>query len=218
MIYFPYNESKGEIIIKIKSVLSSSIILTILLSKTSYSAQLEEIGFGIGMSSLSITESETSIEGENTTEKLSVSISLVTGNAYWKFLPKNDYSLFAEFFFPLVASEGNTLFGTSIGVEYYFSQDNGVIKEDSESFKLRMTPSLRYYLSGMVSSYYFSYATPSSVKNDIAVALSVGGGATYTVMEDFALKADLSIGRGQGVITSSIATRLFASIIYFWDR
>lgn len=149
---------------------------------------------------------------------MSGSISVITGNLYWKVIPKNNFSTYTEVFFPLVTSNGSSIFGANLGVEYYFSSDNSVIVERSENFKLSMTPSLRYYATGSISSYYFSYATESSIKNDIAVSLNLGGGMAYTVMEDYALKADVSVGRGLGVVSSSFGVKALLSLIYYWER
>lgn len=172
----------------------------------------------MGFTSVSYTENQSSITGENVKDPAAGSFSLITGNVYWKVIPKNNFSTFVDMTFPLVAADGSSFFGASIGTEYYFSPDNSVIIERSENFKISLTPTLRYYLVGSISALYFSYATESAIKNDTAVSLNLGGGGTYTVMENYAIKADLTVGRGVGVITSSISMRAFFSLIYYWDR
>jgi hypothetical protein len=170
------------------------------------------------MASVSYTEQEGSITGENVKEPASGSLSIITSNLYWKFLPKNNWSNFVEVYFPLIPGGGSTFLGASFGTEYFFSEDNAVIREKTADFEIEVNPKFRYYATGAISAFYFSYETESSQKNDINVSLNLGGGAIYSLSKDYGIKADLSVGRGVGVITSTFAVKAFASFIYYWDR
>jgi len=169
------------------------------------------------MAMVSYTEQEGTISGENVKEPASGSLAVITSNLYWKFLPKNNYSSFLEVFFPLLPGS-STYLGANIGIEYFFSEDNSVIREKKSDFSIEVNPTFRYYATGSISPFYFSYETESAQKNDINISLNLGGGAIYSLAKSYGLKADLSVGRGVGVITSTFSVRGFASFIYYWDK
>jgi len=81
-----------------------------------------------------------------------------------------------------------------------------------------MDPKLRYYAIANVSSYYFAYETETAKKNDINVSLNAGAGAVYSMSNTYGLKADVVVGRGVGVITSTLLVRAFFSYVYYWDN
>jgi hypothetical protein len=170
------------------------------------------------MASVSYTEQEGTISGENVKEPASGSLSIITSNLYWKIRPKNNWSNFVEVYFPLIPGGGSTFLGASFGTEYFFSEDNAVIREKTSDFEIEVNPKFRYYATGAISTFYFSYETESSQKNDINISLNIGGGGIYSLSKDYGIKADLTMGRGVGVITSTIAMKVFASFIYYWDR
>ena len=170
------------------------------------------------MSMISYTEQQGNITGDNVQEPTSGSFSVITTNLYWKSVPKDKYSYFIEGFFPLLPGSGNSFFGGSFGVEYYFSNDNGILRETNGEFKISMDPKLRYYAIANVSSYYFAYETETAKKNDINVSLNAGAGAVYSMSNTYGLKADVVVGRGVGVITSTLLVRAFFSYVYYWDN
>lgn len=170
------------------------------------------------MASVSFDEVESGLSGENATEAASGSFSAIVSNIYWKFIPDNKISYFLEAYFPLVTSSGNSYFGFTGGGEYYFSDDNLVLNEENNGFNLTVRPKLRYYASASLSSYYFSYKTETATKNDINVSINIGGGVVYSLNDKYAIKGDFVFGRGVGVITSTIAMRAVAGLVYYWDR
>jgi hypothetical protein len=183
-----------------------------------FSSSVEEVGIGLGMASVSFSEVESGLTGENASEPESGSFTAIISNVYWKFIPDNKISYFLEAYYPLVTSGGNSYFGFTGGAEYYFSEDNLVLDEENNGFNISVRPNLRYYASASLSSYYFSYKTETATKNDINVSLNLGGGLIYSINDEYAVKGDFVFGRGVGVITSTIAIRAIASLVYYWDR
>lgn len=179
---------------------------------------LDEVGVGIGISSVTFTESETSLEGDNIAEPASGAISVITANLYYKFLHGDKISYYAQGYFPLISSGDNSSFGAGISVEYFFTKENSVVRERDSSMSFSVDPKLRYYATGGVNLVYLSYITDEEKKNDINVELHIGGGMTYSITKKYGLKADISVGRGVGVLTSTFAVRAFGSFVYYWDR
>ena len=170
------------------------------------------------MTNVSFQENEAEITGENVQEASSGDISVITANFYWRFLPKDKYSYYASGFFPLMSSAGTGAFGAGLGIEYYFSDENNLIREEKNGLKISIDPVLRYYMTGEVGLVYFGYTTESAQKNDLNAMLSLGGGAVYSINKQYGVKFDAMMGRGVGVITSTMAMRFFASLVYYWDR
>lgn len=192
-----------------------------LVAATSQSAQarvVEEIAAGAGMANISFQENEAEITGENVQEVSAGDISVITANFYWRFLPKDNYSYYTSAYFPLMSSGGTGAFGVGAGIEYYFSDENNLIREKKGGFKISIDPVLRYYLAGEIGLSYFGYTTESAQKNDLNALLSLGGGAVYSFNRKYGLKFDAMMGRGVGVITSTMVMRFFASLVYYWDR
>ena len=194
------------------------ILTTFLMSIHVNAREIDEIGIGFGMSSITFTESETSLEGDNISEPASGAVSVMILSLYYKFIHGEKYSFFATGYFPIISSGDNSSFGVGFGGEYYFTKENNIVVEKTNSLSLSIDPTIRYYLTFGTNLVYLSYITESKKKNDLNAELNFGGGLTYSFSPKYGVKADVSVGRGVGVLTSTFGVRVFASILYYWGR
>jgi hypothetical protein len=183
-----------------------------------YAEVSDEVGFGTGLTMISYAEQESGLSGENVSEAASGSFSSISSNLYYKFFHRDTYTLYLTSAFPLTASAGNTFFSGGIGVEYYFTNENNKVTEKSGDFSLSIDPKLRYFAIGEFNILYMAYVTETSQKNDVNAEIALGGGAIYNLGGDwdkFGIRGSGVVGRGVGVLTTSMNIRVFISAIYF---
>lgn len=167
------------------------------------------------MANLSFTENQSTLAGPNQKEAASGSVSGINGLIHYRFKTFDKIALFGQFSFPLLASEGTYISGGA-GGEYYFGRSTSKMSLRDSTTSFVLTPITRFFASAGLNMAYISYKTETAQKSDTLLELEVGGGMSRK-FSNWTLRAQLGVGRGVGVATSTFGFKGYLGGIFFLD-
>ena len=175
----------------------------------------DEVSILIGMANVSLTENALTLTGPNQKVAASAKISGINGLLHYRFKNFEKISLFGQFSFPLMASEGTYLAGGA-GAEYYFGEASSKLTLNDSITSLVMTPTMRYFAYSALNLAYVSYNTLTAKKNDTVFEIELGGGISRKFSK-FSLRAQAGFARGVGVVSTTTAMKGMIGGIFFLD-
>jgi hypothetical protein len=174
---------------------------------------IEEITYSVGMVNASYAENEGTLTGQNVSEAASGSISSISGNVLWKFLPGIDKSVYLSGTFPLMVNPQGSYFGAHSGIEFYFGNKMGSrMRMENSGTTIRIKPGNYYFwgLEGGVA--YLAYSTLTAKKTDILLDLGAFAGGTYLINDNWQLRGQAGFSRGTGVQTTVTEMKFFVGV------
>ena len=114
----------------------------------------------------------------------------------------------------LPTSSSGYFLGTG-GMNFYISSLSSKIEVNDSGTTITILPLWRFYWGFQVGMGYFVYLTSSAKKSDILLDTSIHVGMKYSLKNNWGLKAQLSMGKGTGLMTSTINTKVFIGGTYF---
>src|SRR5690606_11132498 len=100
------------------------------------------------MASISYTENEKAIQGENVREAASGSVNAIVGNAQYNFSSNLKRAYYINTSFPLINSGEGTYLSMSAGVEFYLSYLSSKFGLYDQGTQVVLTSTLRYFWGG----------------------------------------------------------------------
>lgn len=177
----------------------------------------DELTFSLGMASISYTENEKTIQGENVREAASGSVSAIVGNAQYKFSSNLKRAYYINASFPLINSGEGTYLAGGVGVEFYLSDLSSKFGHYDSGTQVILTPTLRYFWGGEAGFAYLVYNTESATKTDILLDLGLLGGASYVFSDKITVKATFALLKGTGAIASTFGMRALVGASFYYD-
>lgn len=175
----------------------------------------DELSIMVGMANLSITENALSLTGPNKKIAASAKVSGINGLMHYRFKNFEKISLFGQFSFPLMSSEGTYLAG-GVGGEYYFGEASSKLVLNDSITSLIITPVMRYFAYSALNLAYVSYNTLTAKKNDTVFEIELGGGISRKFSK-FSLRAQAGFARGVGVVSNTTCIKGMLGGIFFLD-
>lgn len=177
----------------------------------------QEVSASLGMSQVSYAETESKVENNGQrVEAQSGSVSIISIDLRYKFIPGDTIDYYMRFTAPFLAASGDTYFSYHIGGNYYFGGDSSKIELNDEGSKLSFTPKLRYYAGMELGAAYLVFSNEIVKRNDVLFNFGFHGGATYSISENWGVRASLHFARGIGANTTTTAIQFFAGATYFF--
>lgn len=169
----------------------------------------------VGMSNVSYQEKDSGLSGPNVIEASSGSVANISGLINYRFKNFGRWSSVGQFLFPLIGGTG-TYLAAGIAMEYYWGQVNSKLSIDDQSTNFSLTPITRFFAFGDLNIGYLSYQTETAKRQDTLLEIGAGGGISRRISK-YNLRAQVSIGRGTGVTTDSMAMKLMLGGTFFLD-
>ncbi len=203
----------------------SLILITLLYSvvindlRAESSSLLQNMSIGIGMVNATLTESQSTLESEDSTTETEVAtinpISTISLELSYHFKNYLNKSIYAKTFIPLMSSDGSGYYMAALGITYYLNSISSIFNFNDQGTSLNISPTFRYYVGGYVGGGYLVYNTETAKKSDLVLDLSASGGVDYKVSDEWSIKLDLSAGRLTGINTTGIAITAFLGGTYY---
>ena len=195
-------------------------LLVILILNISFSCYAKDafITAGLGMTSVSYAESQTSIQADETTGTgvvaSSGSISVITATVNYEYPLSINRTFFSRINVPLIGSGDSTYLSMNIGMNYFFNQINTDKIALDRGTKLTIAPKFRYYIGGQAGTAYYVYTTPTKKRSDILIELGAQAGILYSISQQYGVHLEGFFGRGTGVNTTTTNLKILAAMIY----
>ncbi len=184
------------------------ILLLFVLSGNVYAEfDTSSIHFGAGMLRASYAEKQSSLtptsELQSVTPAFSGSLSsIVLVIGYEKYLDA-DFSVFGKGYLPALGTQADGLFRASGGANWYFYglSSPGDFSGGNES--VEFSPIFSIWLGVQTGVSFLSYTTKTARKSDTLLDIGIVSGLRYDISSRYAVRTELGISRGFGVLTNA---------------
>lgn len=174
------------------------------------------------MVNVNVTENASTLvadsNGNEVSEASTAAVSVISLNMTYEFQNYVQKSYFLKATAPLISSDGSGMFLGGIGANWYFNSLSSLFSFDDQGSNMTISPTSRYYLGGFAGVGYLVYITDTAKKSDLLFELGLHGGAIFNFKKDWGLRAELGLGRGTGVATSTIGIKAFVGVNYYIDE
>lgn len=177
----------------------------------------DSFSISLGMVNVSFTESPSALEseeGEEAEEAGSGSSAVISLDMTYNRPLDDKKEIYARGIVPFMPSTGAGLILGGGGMNYYFNGLSADVKRDDESVRLRISPSMRYYVGAELGFGYLIYTTESAKKSDLLLNIGGHGGMTYAFRDNWSFKGELGIGKGMGTKVSTTMMRVMLGLSY----
>lgn len=178
---------------------------------------IKEVSASLGMSNVSYAETESKVENNGQrVEAQSGSVSVLSLDLHYKFIPGDKIDYYMRFSAPFLSASGDTYFSYHVGGNYYFGGESSRLEVNESGSRLSFRPKLRYYAGVELGAAYLVFSNELVKRNDVLFNFGFHGGATYTINDDWGIRASLHFARGTGANTTTTAIQFFAGATYFF--
>lgn len=177
----------------------------------------DSFSISLGMVNVSFTESQSALEsedGEVTEEAGSGSSAVISLDMTYNRPLDDRKEIYARGIVPFMPSTGAGLILGSGGMNYYFNGLSSDITREDDGLRLRISPSIRYYVGGELGFGYLIYTTESAKKSDLLLNIGGHGGMTYAFRDNWSFKGELGIGKGMGTKVSTTMMKVMLGLSY----
>lgn len=196
-------------------------VVLIFYSFSSYGKYSPSLTSSFAIVNLEISENASSLEQTDTSvassdeKPESASFSVLSLEVNYEIPFSRKYSYFYKGVVPLITSDGSGLFAGHVGMNWYLNgfSSQYVIELDGSEVKLK--PTLQYYVGASTGLGYSVYNTISAKKSDVFFDIGLHAGGTYHFKKEWGIKGELNVGRGTGVTTSNINTKLTLGLTWY---
>jgi len=169
-----------------------------------------ELSASLGLVNVSFSEVGSKLTGlPNISDPEGGAVSVIAANFHYKFNSYYNSSWYASGTVPFITSDSDSYFSLGGGYEYYFSKVGNKTAIKDQGTIVKMTPKFHYFVGGELNMGYLVYTTEEAQKNDVLFELGAMGGAVYAWKKKWALRGQLSISKGIGVVTSTFGIKAF---------
>lgn len=176
----------------------------------------------VGMSTVSITENEStieqtddSVESSNSSSAEASSISAMNFQLGLEFAHDGNMAYIAKAFAPLMSSGGSGLFGTEIGFNMYLNDLGTKLTMNNNGTSVTIVPSFKYYWGAVIGGGYLVYSTESATKSDVYFDLGVHAGMTYSFGDNWGVNLEAGFARTTGVATTGTKMDIVFGASYY---
>jgi len=168
------------------------------------------------------TENPSAIESTSTlntdTEELGAgTVSQITLDATYRFWHEVSRSFYTRATVPLLPSGGGGYFFGALGSNFFIKSSSSKYSYKVGNIEVVSIPEMRYYWGIQLGIAYLIYTTETAEKSDIFFELELHGGLIYNINDTYGITAELGMGRGTGVATSTMNMKALVGLSYFLD-
>ena len=192
----------------------------------------QEYAISVGMANISYTENPVELTSDSTTtqetdstaaassssEAASGAASSMSMDINYKFSPGLERSFYMRGTFPFMNATGNSFFSGGVGVEFYLNSIGSKLGLVSDGTTINMTPKIRYFWGLEAGIGYLVYVTDTKKANDILFEIGGHGGIVYSISKKYGLRAQVSIARGTGAATTTMAMKAVMGLTFYIDE
>lgn len=176
-----------------------------------------ELSFSFGMSNVSYAEVESKVKNEGSRPGAqSGSISILSFDLRYKFLPTDLLDYYIRFSAPVLTSSGDNYFSGHIGANYYFGGRGSITQANLEGSRINFTPKLRYFAGAELGVASLVFSNELVKRSDTVFNIGVHGGVSYSISRSWGVQGTLHLARGTGTNTTTTAIQFFAGATYFF--
>lgn len=197
------------------------IILVMLLPLRCLADYERQLSISLGMVSISLSENQSNLQttdqsviDTSSDQPESSSVSSIAIKMDYDYYSARRYTLFLTGIVPMVSGDGSAIWIGSTGFNYFYRGNSSIMRFYERGTSIAVKPTYRFYLGAAVGLGYVIYNTVSERKTDVAFELGAHGGIMYTMKNDWGLKGEIAAGKWTGVLSNSIAVKLFVGAIY----
>jgi hypothetical protein len=180
------------------------------------------VSTSFGMYNITVTENESSITSTDTDVTVeedsgatSVAAAVTVFEINYEFLQTESRSFFLKGVVPLISAGGSSAFLGAGGMNWFFKGAPSVFSYSNLGSTVFLIPKLRYYVGGSLGVGYLIYDTESAKKSDIYFDLGFHAGVLYNFGKKWGMRAEVGMGRGTGVTTSSMGMKIFIGSSFY---
>jgi hypothetical protein len=178
-----------------------------------------EVSFATGMISSSFSENPSSFESTSTLNEADQpaagGVSQIALDATYSFWHQKQRSFYTRAIVPILPSGGGGYFFGAIGANYFIKSTSSMYTYKINNVEVYSVPELRYYWGIQLGVGYLIYTTETAEKSDIFFELELHGGLRYSFNRKYGLIAEVGIGRGTGVATTTMNMKITFGLNYY---